>query len=238
MNMWIDSALVFLVLTNFILLGSRRPAARIRLTAIQGLLLGMLTILVHGDDIRLRTLLLSMGSMALKAGIFPWLLWRAVREVDVRRGIEPFVGYILSVLMGTLLLGLSIWMSSRLPLPASEAGSLVVPVAFFSIFAGLLLVVSRKTALTQVLGYLVLENGVYTFGIALAYEQQFLVELGVLLDAYRHHLAEYRKDNKAARKLVSIGEAPRDEALDVSELAAYTAVAGVILNLDEVITKE
>jgi hydrogenase-4 component E len=182
MNAWNDSVLVFLVLTNFILLGSRRPAARIRLTAIQGLLLGILTILVHADDIRLRTLLLAIGSMTMKAGVFPWLLRRAVRETDVRRGVEPFVGYTLSVLMGLLLLGLSIWMSSRLPLPSSQAGSLVVPVAFFSVFAGLLLVVSRKTALSQVLGYLVLENGVYTFGIALAYEQQLMVELGILLD--------------------------------------------------------
>jgi hydrogenase-4 component E len=182
MNAWNDSVLVFLVLTNFILLGSRRPAARIRLTAIQGLLLGILTILVHADDIRLRTLLLALGSTVVKAGVFPWLLRRAVRETDVRRGVEPFVGYTLSVLMGLLLLGLSIWMSSRLPLPSSQAGSLVVPVAFFSVFAGLLLVVSRKTALSQVLGYLVLENGVYTFGIALAYEQQLMVELGILLD--------------------------------------------------------
>jgi hydrogenase-4 component E len=182
MNAWNDSVLVFLVLTNFILLGSRRPAARIRLTAIQGLLLGILTILVHADDIQLRTLLLALGSTIVKAGVFPWLLRRAVRETDVRRGVEPFVGYTLSVLMGMLLLGLSIWMSSRLPLPSSQAGSLVVPVAFFSVFAGLLLVVSRKTALSQVLGYLVLENGVYTFGIALAYEQQLMVELGILLD--------------------------------------------------------
>jgi len=63
-------------------------------------------------------------------------------------------------------------------------------------------------------------------------------ELSVLLDGYRQHLADYRQDEKAARKLVSLGEAPRDEKLDVSELAAYTAVAGVILNLDEVVTKE
>jgi hydrogenase-4 component E len=182
MNMWIDSVLVFLVLTNFLLLGSRRLAARIRLSAVQGVLLGMLTILVHADNIGLRTLLLAIGTMTVKAGIFPWLVSRAIRETDVRRSVEPFLGYTLSVLMGTLLLALSIWMSSRLPLPGAQAGSLVVPVAFFSIFAGLLLVVSRKTALMQVLGYLVLENGIYTFGIALAYEQQLLVELGVLLD--------------------------------------------------------
>jgi hydrogenase-4 component E len=182
MNMWIDSVLVFLLLTNFILLGSRRPAGRIRLTALQGVLLGVLTILVHADDIRLRTLLLAAGSMAVKAGGFPWLLRRATRETDVRRGVEPFLGYTLSILTGLVLLVLSLWMSSRLPLPGARAGSLVVPVAFFSIFAGLLLVVSRKTALSQVLGYLVLENGIYTFGVALAYEQQLMVELGVLLD--------------------------------------------------------
>jgi hypothetical protein len=64
------------------------------------------------------------------------------------------------------------------------------------------------------------------------------VELAILLDNYKHHLEEYRKDPAAALKLVSAGEYPRNEKLDVSELAAYTAVAGLILNLDEVITKE
>jgi hypothetical protein len=63
-------------------------------------------------------------------------------------------------------------------------------------------------------------------------------ELAILLDGYQHHLAEYRKDPKAALKLVSAGESPRDGKLDASELAAYTAVAGLILNLDEAITKE
>jgi hypothetical protein len=75
------------------------------------------------------------------------------------------------------------------------------------------------------------------FRLATARQPQPM-ELGVLLDGYREHLADYRKDQKAAQKLVSIGEAPRDEKLDVAELAAYTAVAGVILNLDEVVTKE
>src|SRR5262249_38636790 len=63
-------------------------------------------------------------------------------------------------------------------------------------------------------------------------------ELRVLAAGFRHPLAEYRRDPKAARKLVSAGEFPRNEKLDVSELAAYTTVAGLILNLDEAITKE
>jgi mono/diheme cytochrome c family protein len=63
-------------------------------------------------------------------------------------------------------------------------------------------------------------------------------ELKILLGGFDEHLAKYRKDRKAATKLVSAGEYPRNPKLDVSELAAYTAVAGLILNLDEVITKE
>jgi hydrogenase-4 component E len=57
-----------------------------------------------------------------------------------------------------------------------------VPAAFFSILSGLFLIISRRTALSQVIGYLVLENGIYTFGISLVQEEEFLVELGVLLD--------------------------------------------------------
>jgi hypothetical protein len=64
------------------------------------------------------------------------------------------------------------------------------------------------------------------------------LELKILRAGFDEHLAEYREDGKAALKLVSVGEYPRNEKLDVSELAAYTAVASLIFNLDEVITKE
>jgi hypothetical protein len=63
-------------------------------------------------------------------------------------------------------------------------------------------------------------------------------ELTILSDGFQHHLEKYRSDRQAALKLVSAGEAPRDSRLEVGELAAYTAVAGLILNLDEAITRE
>ncbi|MBM4067760.1 MAG: DUF1553 domain-containing protein [Planctomycetes bacterium] len=63
-------------------------------------------------------------------------------------------------------------------------------------------------------------------------------ELKILSANLEFHLAKYRSDRTAAQKLVSAGEAPRDPRLDVAEQAAYAAVAGLILNLDEAITKE
>jgi hypothetical protein len=62
-------------------------------------------------------------------------------------------------------------------------------------------------------------------------------ETAVLLRIYEQHLAKYRTDAAAAKNLLAVGEAPRDEKLDAAELAASALVASVILNLDEVVTK-
>jgi hypothetical protein len=63
-------------------------------------------------------------------------------------------------------------------------------------------------------------------------------ELRVLCAGLEHHLGRYRGDRAAALELLGAGESPRDGRLDPGELAAYTAMASLILNLDEVITKE
>lgn len=63
-------------------------------------------------------------------------------------------------------------------------------------------------------------------------------ELQVLADGLRLHLAHYRQDRAGAEQLIHIGESKPDPTLDVGELAAYTAVATLILNLDEVVTRE
>jgi hypothetical protein len=63
-------------------------------------------------------------------------------------------------------------------------------------------------------------------------------EMTVLREALAGYLADFTRDAAAARKFVSQGESARDEKLDVSELAAYSALASLMLNLDETITKE
>lgn len=184
MHLWTDTILVLLVLTNMMLLGSSQLGSCVRLVAIQGILLGLLTMLVQAHDLTARVVFLALGSAILKGGVVPWLLRRALREAEVRREIEPFVGFSLSLAVGLLCLGGSLWLGSRLPVPSQGRSSLVFPLALFSILAGLFLIVGRRKALTQVIGYLVLENGIYVFGIALVGEIPMLVELGVLLDVF------------------------------------------------------
>ncbi|MEK6608574.1 MAG: NADH-quinone oxidoreductase subunit K [Myxococcota bacterium] len=179
----VDLALVLLVLTSLVLLGSSRIDAYIRIAAAQGALVGLLTVGLHTGDLAPRAAALAVISLVVKAGILPWLLRRAMREAHVRREVEPYVGYALSVLAGVLALGFAVWLGARLPMPRPAASPLIVPVALFLFLVGLFLIVSRRKALTQVLGYLVLENGIFVFGAAFALEEPMIVELGVLLDA-------------------------------------------------------
>jgi hypothetical protein len=62
-------------------------------------------------------------------------------------------------------------------------------------------------------------------------------ELSILRETFDRRLAQYKAKPDAAAKLLSIGESPRDEKLNASELAAYTTLASMVLNLDETITK-
>ena len=176
--------LVLVVLTNLKLLGSSRLGASIRVVAAQGVMLGLLPVLAHVHELSLHLAALAVGTVALKGVVFPWLLFRALREAEVTREVEPYVGYITSILVGLMALAAAFWLGGRLPVTTVGVSSLLVPSALFSILAGLFLIVARKRAVNQVLGFLVLENGIYTFGVGIVAETPFLVELGVLLDAF------------------------------------------------------
>jgi hydrogenase-4 component E len=179
----IDSILIFLVLMDLILLGSSRLRNAIRIAAGQGLVLGLLPLLAHGH-LTWPAVLLGLGSAGIKGLVFPALMNRALRETNASREIEPFVGYILSLLIGVGVLAISFGYGSRLPLPWQTSSALLVPAGLFTAWTGLFLIIARRKAITQVLGYIVLENGVFTLGMVLVEAMPLLVELGVLLDIF------------------------------------------------------
>jgi hydrogenase-4 component E len=181
---WLDTLMVLLVFTNLRLLGSSRLGACIRTVAVQGVLLSLLPLLAHSDELSPRVVALALAVVALKAVGLPWLLFRALRGAKIRREIEPYVGYSLSLVAGVAAFALSLWIGSRLPLPSRAISPLLVPVALSTMLVGLFVIVSRRKALSQALGYLVFENGIYAFGVGVAYEAPLLVELGVLLDVF------------------------------------------------------
>ncbi len=184
MGVWLDTLIVLVVLTNLKLLGSSRLVPCIRVVAVQGVVMGLLPFFAAQETVTLRMVLVAAVSTGLKGFVFPWLLLRAVRGADVRREVEPLVSYGMSLLFGIIALAAALWMGTRLPTSDQHVSSLLVPAALFTMMVGLFLIVSRKKALTQVLGYLVIENGIYAIGMALAQEQPLLIEMGILLDVF------------------------------------------------------
>lgn len=176
-----DSVLVLVLLANFFLLGTSRLRAIINGTAIQGVLLGTLTLLVH-HELSVRPVLVAVVATAIKAVVIPWMLSRAIREAAIRREVEPFIGYILSLILGAIGTGLAMLFATTLPLAPQHVGSLLIPTSLATVITGFILLTTRRKAITQVAGYLVLENGIFIMGLALIEAIPFLVEVGVLLD--------------------------------------------------------
>ncbi|MFA5042440.1 MAG: hydrogenase [Kiritimatiellia bacterium] len=182
--MGLETLFVFLVLTGLVLLGSSLLRSSIRMVAMQGAALSFLPLLVMESSWAGRAVFLAALTMGLKGIVFPVLLNRSMREANVRREMEPLVGYSLSLALGIALLILAFWLADRLHEIGVGISTLSLAAAFFMMFTGLFLIIARRKALTQVLGFLALENGIYSFGLTVVGHIHWLVELGVLLDVF------------------------------------------------------
>lgn len=174
--------LLLVVLTNFAVLGTTRLSTCIRALAFQGLLLGLLPLALPAQ-VSLHAVALAAGTVAVKAIALPSFLKWAIREAAVRREVEPYVGFTASLLLGALALGFAFAIGAQLPLP-ERPHALLVPVSLATVVIGFIVLTTRRKALTQVAGYLMLENGVFLFGLTQAESVPFLLEAGVLLDVF------------------------------------------------------
>jgi hydrogenase-4 component E len=177
-----DLLLLLVVLTNFWVLGTTRLSATIRATAIPGALLAALPMALY-PEFSLHIVGLSLGTFAVKAVLLPVLLSHAIREAAVRREVEPLVGFAPSMLFGAAAVALAFSLAPKLPLPELQT-RMLVPVSLSTVVIGLVVLTTRTKALTQVVGYLIMENGIFVFGLSQVQRVPFLVEIGVLLDIF------------------------------------------------------
>jgi hydrogenase-4 component E len=166
---------------NLLALGSSRVPSMIRAVALQGMVLGVLPILA-GHESNWVAVLVALATMAIKGYLIPSLLRRALRAANVDREIKPLIGFVPSLLLGAAATGGAVALAGVLPLRPEHAHSLLVPGAFATVICGFLLIMGRSTALAQVCGYLVLENGIFMAGLLLLGAVPLMVEGGILLD--------------------------------------------------------
>ena len=166
---------------NLVALASGRLPSIIRAAALQGMVLGVLPLLLE-HELNGWVAAAAVGTVAVKGFVIPGLLRRALRAAQIDREVEPLIGFVPSLLLGAAATIGAMALSGTLPLRPEHARSLLVPGAFATVICGLLLLIGRAKAIAQVCGYLILENGIYLFGLLLIGSTPVIVEAGILLD--------------------------------------------------------
>jgi hydrogenase-4 component E len=137
--------------------------------------------IVHPDR---RAVPLIAATIALRGVFIPRLLFFAMRRADVRWQVESLIGPILSMLIGAAGTAVALAYADTLPLSIDHTNNLVVPTALATVLTAFVILVTRYKAINLVLGYMVLENGIFLFGLLLVEAMPFLVEIGILLDLF------------------------------------------------------
>lgn len=176
--------IVLLGATMLYVFATTRIEGYMRTLGIQGALLFLL-VLLSAKELSLPELFfLSAETLGVKTLLIPILLLNLARRNEIRRDVESYFGqfYSLIIVLAVFILGflISIWVSRNAP----EIKPLYFGISFSIIISGLLLVVTRKKIISHILGYMMMENGIFLLSLSIAKKMPFVVNLGVILDVF------------------------------------------------------
>ncbi len=182
MQQVISMAAALLLLISFALLAQKRMLAVLHWFAMQGVVLAATTALVgytSGDN----ELYISAAiTLALKGMLLPWALWTIIRRLHVHREVETLVNIPVTMLIAAAL----VVFSFQVALPIEKLSHLltrnVIAIAMANVLLGFLMMITRKKAITQVVGFLAIENSLFFAGIGATYGMPLVAELGVAFD--------------------------------------------------------
>lgn len=175
--------LSFLVVGTALLLNVRGDlAGQVRLFAGQSAVLTAIALIVavYADSVELVSVALALG--LIKVVVIPRVMHRAVTKIGLQRAVAPYLSTAPALVVCGLLVIVAFYVMAPItasnPLPTSGA----TPLAFAGILIGFFVTIIRRRALTQILGFLMLENGVFLLALLTTSGVPFIVEIGVFLD--------------------------------------------------------
>ncbi len=180
-----DALMSLTILSVLLSLGSNRLLALVKIMAFQGIVVSLTPLfLEHHEAMNFSSIILLQIMLLIKGILIPGFMYAAVKKIKIQREVEPIIGYHASLFAGVIFILLGAFIANRLHISLPVENDLLLITAITTLSAGLFLLMSRRKAITQVIGYLMMENGIYLIGTALAKETHtmYVVEFGVLLD--------------------------------------------------------
>jgi hydrogenase-4 component E len=211
----LDLACGAMLLTAVLVLWQRELAAIVRVFAWQGLALAALVGVLAAHERSVELAAVAVGVLALRAGLLPLLLRRALAGAgEAQRETRPLVNVPASLLAAAAATMLAYAVSRPLvelaPSPATQA----VPVGLTMVLIGFFVLVTRRLALSQVVGFLSMDNGITAVGFLTTAGTGLVVELGVSLDVL---LAVLVLQVLTARMRETFGDTDLDELRELRD---------------------
>lgn len=178
----LNALAALLLLLSFAMLSQRRIVSLVNLLALQGALLFLATLLLAwrtGDHNLYFSAVLTLG---LKVIFLPWLLHRLIRRLGVYWDTEPLLNITGTMLVGVLVVIFSFGLAQPISALASTATRNSIGIAVAVILIAFLTMITRRKAMSQVVGFLSMENGLFFGAMSATYGMPMVVELGVALD--------------------------------------------------------
>jgi len=178
----VDGLAALMLLTSFALLAQHRMLSVLNWFAAQGLLLAATAAVVaYGTDNH-ELYISAIMALLLKGLLLPWLLWRVIRELHVHREVEPLMNSTLTMLIA---LGVTLF-AFHIIQPIERISQLMtrdsMAIATACVLLGMLMMITRKKAITQVVGFLAVENSLFFAAIGATNGMPLVVEIGIAFD--------------------------------------------------------
>ena len=176
--------MIVFCITMLIISAVSRIEEYIKMLAAQGFILFLMCLVDYGNMDRVHFIIMVLETLGLKTILMPLLLRYIVRRNELNRELEPYLSNYFSVLITTVIyvagLLISFWVSGAAP----EIRPLHFGLSLATIIAAMFIIVNRKKVITHVLGYMILENGIFLLSLSMAREMPIIVNLGVFLDLF------------------------------------------------------
>jgi hydrogenase-4 component E len=181
-NQLLNVACGLFLLTAVGVLWRRRVSSLITLLTVQGLTLTGIAVLLATQRQSREALAVAVGVGVLKAGIIPWMLRRVHARVPDARETRPLVNVSASLLAAAGLTLLAYAAAKPLVALAQSASAHATPVGFAVVLLGFFLAATRQRAISQIIGVLLIDNGIAAVAFLATGGVPLIVELGVSAD--------------------------------------------------------
>src|SRR6185312_10433849 len=171
-----------LLLLSFAMLAQRRIVNLVNLLAVQGALLLVATLLLAWRTGQQHLYLSATLTLVLKVILLPWLLRRLIRRLEVYWDTESLLNPAGTMLLGVLVVVFSFGLAQPISALASTATRGSIGIAVAVILLSFITMITRRKAMSQVVGFLSMENGLFFGAMSATYGMPMIVEFGVALD--------------------------------------------------------